>query len=251
MRVGPAGQHLEPALLKRLRQRVRIRPHLALVLPERLGSGDLEAAAFAAITWFSGPPCIPGNTARSSAVRVLLLAEDEAGARPGQRLVRGRGDEVAVGNRVGMDSRGYEPREVRHVAEQIRTHLVGDLAEPRGLDRPRVRRASAHDELRPVLLRKAEHVVVVDEVRLARYAVVRDRVQPAGEVDLQTRGSDGRRARARGRGSCPRARGMRSTRPCSSALRHAAGRSRARRRRGPLRGRSPAARSRRSTSQPP
>ena len=54
-----------------------------------------------------------------------------------------------------------------HVAEQQRAHLVGDLAEPVGLDRARVGRAAADDQLRPVLLREREHLVVVDHVRLA------------------------------------------------------------------------------------
>ena len=46
--------------------------------------------------------------------RVLLLAEDEAAARAGERLVRRRGDEVAVRHRVRMQTRGDEPGEVRH-----------------------------------------------------------------------------------------------------------------------------------------
>ena len=53
-----------------------------------------------------------------------------------------------------MEPGGDEPGEVRHVAEQVRTDLVGDLAEALGLDHPRVRRASADDELRPVGLRQ-------------------------------------------------------------------------------------------------
>ena len=40
-------------------------------------------------------------------------------------------------------------------------------------------------QLRPVLLRELEHLVVVDDVRLAAHAVVDDRVEPAGEVDLE------------------------------------------------------------------
>ena len=63
--------------------------------------------------------------------------------------------------------------------------LVGDRAERGGLDGARVGRAAADDQLRPVLLREREHLVVVDDVRLARDAVVGDRVEPAGEVDLE------------------------------------------------------------------
>jgi len=46
-----------------------------------------------------------------------------------------------------MDPGGDEPREVRHVAHQQRPHLVGDLAELVGLDRARIGRAAADDQL--------------------------------------------------------------------------------------------------------
>ena len=72
-----------------------------------------------------------------------------------------------------------------HVAEEQGADLVGDRPELVRLDRARVRRAAADDQLRPVLLREPQHLVVVDDVRLARDAVVDDRVEPAGEVDLE------------------------------------------------------------------
>jgi hypothetical protein len=119
-------------------------------------------------------------------LRVLLAAEDEAGARAGESLVRRRGDEVAVLGRVRVQPGGDEPGEMRHVAEQERADLVGDRAELPRLDRARVGRAAADDQLRPVLLGEREHLVVVDPHRLARDAVMDDRVQPTGEVDLQS-----------------------------------------------------------------
>ena len=72
-----------------------------------------------------------------------------------------------------------------HVAQQECVDLVGDLPELRGVDRARIGAAAADDQLRAHLLREPQHLVVVDDVRLARHAVVRDRVEPAGEVHLQ------------------------------------------------------------------
>ena len=43
MRVRPAGQDVEPAAHQRLRQRVRVRTNLPLVVAERLGRRDPEA----------------------------------------------------------------------------------------------------------------------------------------------------------------------------------------------------------------
>ena len=180
VRVGAAGEHVEPALLQRSRERVGVRAHLA---PGTRGTPrsprSRKQVAFAAIVCTSGPPCIPGKTARSTACACSSRAEDEAGARAGERLVRRRGDEVAVLDRVRVQPGRDEPGEMGHVAEEQRADLVGDLAEAVGLDRARVRGAAADDQLRPVLLREREHLVVVDDVRLARDAVVDDRVEPA------------------------------------------------------------------------
>ena len=88
-------------------------------------------------------------------------------------------------DRVRVQPRRDEPREVRHVAHQERADLVGDPAELPRLDGARVRGAAADDQPGPVLLREGEHLVVVDDVRLARDAVVDDRVEAAREVDLE------------------------------------------------------------------
>ena len=86
--------------------------------------------AFAAIVCSSGPPCIPGMTARVDRLRVFFATEDEPRARAGERLVRRRGDEVAVLDRIRLQPGCNEPRKVRHVAEEQRANLVGDRAEP-------------------------------------------------------------------------------------------------------------------------
>ncbi len=131
------------------------------------------------------PSLHPGKDGAIERLRLLVAAEDEARARPGERLVRRRGHEVAVLDRVRMEACGHEPREVSHVAEQERADLVGDLAEAPRLDGARIRGAAADDELGPVLLRQAQDVVVVDEVRLARDPVVDDLVEAPREVHLQ------------------------------------------------------------------
>ena len=131
---------------------------------------------------------MPGKFARSTLVACSSRQSTKPGARAGQRLVRRRGDEVAVRHRARVQPGGDEAGEVRHVAHQERTDLVGDLAEAVGLDGARIRRAAAHDQLRPHLLRLREHLVVVDQHRLARDAVVVELVELPGEVDLQAVG---------------------------------------------------------------
>ena len=52
-------------------------------------------------------------------------------------------------DRIRLQARCDEAGEMRHVAEQERADIVGDLAELRRVDGPRVRRAAADDQLRP------------------------------------------------------------------------------------------------------
>ena len=149
------------------------------------------------------------------------------------------------GTGFGWMPGGDEPGEVRHVAHQQRADLVGDLAEAVGLDRARVRRAAADDQLRPHLLRAREHLVVVDLHRLARDAVVVELVELPGEVDLQPVRQVAAVVEREPEHAVARARAPRSRRPCSPARPRAAARSRARRRTAPSRASARAPRSRR------
>ena len=71
---------------------------------------SLKQTALAATTWQSGPPCRPGKTARSTALACSARAQHQAGARAGQRLVRGRGDDVGVLHRVRVQAGGDQAR---------------------------------------------------------------------------------------------------------------------------------------------
>ena len=185
MRVGTAGEHVEAARLELVGERVRVRADLRLVLAEGGCGRDPEARRLRCDHVLHRPALHAREDRAVERLRMLLAAEDQAGARAGERLVRRRADEVAVRHRVGMQAGGDEPGEVGHVAEQHCVHLVGDLTEAVGLDGSWVRRAAADDHPRPVLPGELEDLVVVDEVRLARHAVVDERVQAPGEVDLQ------------------------------------------------------------------
>ena len=145
----------------------------------------LKHVAFAAIACSSGPPCSPGKMARSIA--------DACSSRQRMKPARGPASVLWVvevttsqsGTGIRMQAGRDEPREVRHVAPEERADLVGDLAELPRLDRARIGGAAAQDHLRAVLLRERQHLVVVDEARLPRDAVVDDRVEPPREVDLE------------------------------------------------------------------
>ena len=145
----PPVRIVEAALDQAGGERVGVRAHLPLVVAERVGHGDPEARRLRGDRVHQRAALHAREVRAVELRRVLLAAEDEAGARAGERLVRRRGDEVAVRHRVRVQPGGDEPREVRHVAHQQRPDLVGDLAEPVGLDGARVGGAAADDQLRP------------------------------------------------------------------------------------------------------
>ena len=128
---------------------------------------------------------MPGKTARSTAGACSSRQRTKPARGPASVLCVVEVTKSQCGTGFGCRPGGDEPGEVRHVAHQHRPDLVGDLAEPVGLDRARVRGAAADDQLRPDLLRLREHLVVVDHHRLARDAVVVELVELPGEVDLQ------------------------------------------------------------------
>ena len=204
-----------------------------------------KQVAFAAITCCSGPPCIPGKTARSIACACSSRQRTKPARGPASVLCV-----VEVTKSQSLTGFGCSPAATSPakcaMSHQSSAPTSSAIARnsPR-LDRARIGGAAADDQLRPVLLREREHLVVVDDARLARDAVVDDRVQPAGEVDLQPVREVAAVVEAQREHRVAGLQARRGTRPCSPARRRAAARSRARRRTAPSPGRSRAARSRR------
>src|SRR5438552_2871461 len=146
----------------------------------------------------SGPPWLPGETPRlidltspSSLVMIIsprgprrglcgvVLSTCAGGggegcgppganprvcARAAQGFVRRGADNVRVRERRRMRAAGDQSGNVRDVGEEQRADLIGDLAEPREVNRPRIRAVSAQDHPRLELLRFRAHRVEVDRL---------------------------------------------------------------------------------------
>ncbi len=185
MRVRPAGQQVDSTGEQSLREGVGVDADLVLVRAEAFRRRDPEAGCLGGDHVLERTALQPGEHRAVDRLRVLLAAEDEPGAGAGERLVRRGRDDVAVLDRVGVQPGGDEAREVGHVAPEEGADLVGDAAEHRRVDRTRIGGAAADDDLRPVLAGEGRHLRLVDDACLARDAVVDDRVEPPGEVDLE------------------------------------------------------------------
>ena len=139
---------------------------------DRLGGGDVAER----------PALQAREDGAVDALRELLAAQDEPGARAGQRLVRGRADDVGRLDRVLMQPCGDEAREVRHIDHEQRPGLVGDLPERARVDLAGIGGAARDDQLGPVLERQRAHLVEVDAAR------------PRGAPSSRGTGNSGRRS---------------------------------------------------------
>lgn len=91
----------------------------------------------------------------------------------------GRGaHDVGVRHGAGGRSPGDQAHRVGGVRDEVRAHVVGDVAEGRVVDVPGVGDGAADDRLRPVRAGQGTDLVVVDEAGL-RVDAVADEVEPA------------------------------------------------------------------------
>jgi hypothetical protein len=115
-------------------------------------------------------------------LRVLGLAQGHRAARTPERLVRGRGDDVGVGDRRGVHAAGHQTGDVGHVDHEDGPDFAGDFSEAGEIDQARVGGVTGHDDLRPMLPGKARDLGEVDHLGFAVHGVGDEAVQLAGEV---------------------------------------------------------------------
>ena len=179
--VGAAGDEAQAAFGQRLGEHGAVLHDLPLQLVELLALGDAQAHGLGGDDVHERAALHAGEDGPVDRLGVLGAAHDDAGARAGERLVRGAGDDVAVRHRVGVHAGGDEPGDVGDVGHEQRPALVGDRAEGGEVDGARVGAVAADDELGPVLQRERAHLVVVDGLGVGAH-VVRDHVVRAPRV---------------------------------------------------------------------
>src|SRR4029077_19121685 len=84
----------------------------------------------------------------------FLVAQNHAGPRSPERLVRGGGNNLGMRNRRRMYAARDQASEVRHVHQVESTDLVGDLPHAREINNARIGAAAADDHLGPLFFGK-------------------------------------------------------------------------------------------------
>ena len=142
-----------------------------------------EGSGFSSDAVHQWPALHTGEDALVDRLGVLPFAEDQPTPRPTQRLVRGGGNEVAVGHRAGVQLSGHQTGDVGDVGHQVGPHLVGNLPQPGEVNQARIGAGPADDHLGTHFPRLAGDGLVVEGFRLPRHAVGVHFEQLAGEVD--------------------------------------------------------------------
>ena len=178
----PPPTRSKPLLLECVREHARVGDDALLVRLEfrlerlaeadRLGGDDmLERAAL----------CAGEDGLVKLLCQFLIVRQNDAAARTAQRLVRGGGDDIRVGNRTLVQTGSHQTGNVRHVNEQVCADLVCDFSEFFKVDGARVRGRTGDDHLRLFLFRKGTERIVVDEAVLIH--AVGARCCTAGRTD--------------------------------------------------------------------
>ena len=115
--------------------------------------------------------------------RVLLAAEDRAGPRAPQGLVRREGDDVGVRNRARVRTTGDQAGDVRGVDDEEGIDLVGDRTERGEVDGPGVGGGPGDDRLGALSLGEVADHVIVQGLALVIDAIGDEVVDAAAEVD--------------------------------------------------------------------
>src|SRR6266516_2103644 len=95
------------------------------------------------------PTLRPGEHLLVHRLRKLGLTENHPAARAAQRLMRGGRDNLRMGDGGRVHLTRYEPGEMRHVDNEYCADFIGDRAQRREIDDPRVRATATDDDPRP------------------------------------------------------------------------------------------------------
>jgi hypothetical protein len=98
--------------------------------------------------------------------------------------VRGGRDDIGVRNRIGVQARGHEARDVRHVDEQIGADRIGNLAEFLEIEVTRIGGEARNDHLGFFGQCLSRERVVVDLAVVRTNAVLHGPEEFSGEVHL-------------------------------------------------------------------
>ncbi len=166
MGVGPAIRDRESTLGEARRQRGRVLAHALHQPAELVGRREPEGDRLAGDRVDVRAALFAREHREIDLARQFRLGrEQHRPARPAQRLVSGKRDDVRVADRIRELTGCDQPRRVGDVGEQVGADLIGDRTEARPIDRPRIGRVAGDDQPRLFLDGISAQLLEVDSPR--------------------------------------------------------------------------------------
>src|SRR6266571_3818486 len=120
--------------------------------------------------------------------RMLGLAQNHPTARSAQRLMRGRRDDLGVGDGGRVHPTRYEPGEMRHVDNEYCADFIGDRAQNQEIHDPGIRAAATDDDPWLLFFGDVPHFVVINPSGLFVNVIRRRLEERAREIDGRAMG---------------------------------------------------------------
>ena len=118
----------------------------------------------------------------------FVIPQDDARTRSAKAFVGCAGDDVAMGEGRGMSAACHKAGDMAHIAQQNRTHFIGNRTESAKIPCTRIGRSAANDDLGFVLASSRSNSIHIDEFIVLAHAIA-DRVEPfAAHIDRRTMG---------------------------------------------------------------
>ena len=183
MTVRAPGNDAQTAFMQGPRHRLRVGDDLLLVAFEAGRQCFLERDRLGCNHVHQRPALVARKYRRIERFRILLAGEDQAAARPAQRLVRSAGDDIRDAHRARVEPDRYQARVVRNIRHQQRADAVGDRAKALPVDRERIRGRARDYHLRPVFARESLDLIVIDRFGRGIEPVGHGMVNLAARID--------------------------------------------------------------------
>ena len=177
--VGTSRNKAETSVSKRFGKGRGIAYYLACVFFELFSSRKHECDCFSCYRMHQGPALYPRKYCPVKSLSILLFAEYKSSPRTSECFMRGRADIIRIRHRAGVRTSCYKPRNVGHVHEKYRPHLICYCTEAGKIYEPGISACACNYEFGPRFLSQSLYLVIVDRLCFPVYSVAYDVVKTA------------------------------------------------------------------------
>ena len=164
MVIGTAGNQDKAVFHQPGSQRLRIFQQLCLVFFKIGAHRFLQGHCFGCNHMHQRAALNAGKNCLVDRLGMFGPAKDHAATRPTQGLVGGRGHDVGVGDRAGMQAGCDQSGDMRHIDHEQDSQFLGDFTNAFKINNPRISAGAGHNDVRSVFPRQPFQIVIINPV---------------------------------------------------------------------------------------